>query len=136
MSNAPAWKCEDQNMLKAVASAGRIVSAANLLCESEGRKLFGAVADEDEVVDCARKVLLYRHHSRWCRRRDGSHTKVTVIRSFLSKQLSKQRSHGCYWLLFAEDGARATGLPTDTGVPGRRFDGNAESVTEAGAEND
>ena len=124
---ASAWKCEDQKMLKDVASTGHIMCAANLLMKSERRKAFGAGADEDGVVNCARKVRLYRYHSIWCRRRDSCHRRL--------------HSHGCYRCceaegFFVESGARAKGSATDTGVTGRRFGGDAESVTEAGAEND
>ena len=85
-------------MIKDVASA----CAANLHMKSERRKSFGASADEDGVVNCARKVLLYRRHSSWCRRRDTCHRKVTVIRSFPPDKGPQLRSHGCYWCCWAE----------------------------------
>ena len=135
--NMHAWKCGGQNIMKDVASA----CAANLHMKSERCKSFGASADEEGVVNCARKVLLYRRHSNWCRRLDTCHRKVTVIRSLPPDKRPQLRSHGCYRCceaegFFVEVGARAKGLATDTGVTGRRFGGDAESVTEVGSGND
>ena len=124
---ASAWKWEDQNLLKDVASTGHIICAANPQMKSERRKSFGASADEDGVVNCARKVRLNRYHSIWCRRRDSCHRRLC--------------SHGCYWCceaedFYAESGARATGLATDTRVTSNRFVEDTESTREVGAEND